>query len=168
MKLMRKDDFDLKTKIKTLICYAHVFDCPLSEKELLHLCHNYNKNDIRKILSSLEYDNHVIIKNGHVILKKYNYKNIVETRRVRLFNSEKIIYENQAILKILLKIPFILMMGITGAVAHHNTLDGVKYNPDLDLFVVSKNNSLHLVRFIMIIIRKLYGLLNFVGLSKKE
>ena len=36
-KLMRKEEFDLKTKIKTLICYAHVFDCPLSEKELFIL-----------------------------------------------------------------------------------------------------------------------------------
>ena len=60
------------------------------------------------------------------------------------------------------------MMGITGAVAHHNTLDRIKYTPDLDLFIVSKNCSLHLVRFIMIIIRRFYVLLNYVGLSKKK
>ena len=37
------------------------------------------------------------------------------------------------------------MVGITGAVAHHNTIDEVKYSPDLDLFIVTKNCSLHLV-----------------------
>ena len=165
---MKKEEFDLKTKIKTLICYAHVFDCPLNEEELLYLCNNYKKNEVKKILASLEFDNHIIIKSGHIILKKYNHKNIVENRRVRLLNSKKIINENQTILKILLKIPFILMMGITGAVAHHNTLDRDKYSPDLDLFIVSKNYSLHLVRFIIIIIRRLYLLFNFIGLSKKR
>ena len=74
-------------------------------------------------MTSLEVDNHIIINSGHIILRKYKYKNIAKTRRVRLSNSKKIINENQTILKILLKIPFILMMGITGAVAHHNTLD---------------------------------------------
>ena len=165
---MRKEEFDLKTKIKTLICYAHVFDCPLSERELLFLCNNYKKNEVKKILTSLEFDNHIIFKSGHIILKKYNYKNIVENRRERLSNSKKIINEHQTILKILLKIPFILMMGITGAVAHQNTLNKVKYSPDLDLFIISKNYSLHLVRFIMIIIRRLYVFLNFVGFSKKR
>ena len=163
-----KEKFDLKTKIKTLICYAHVFDCPLSEKELLYFCNNYKKNEVKRILNSLEIDKHIIINNGHIILRKHNYNNIVETRRVRLSNSKKIIDENQTILKILLKIPFILMVGITGAVAHHNTLDKIKYSPDLDLFIVSKNSSLHLVRFIMIIIRRFYALLNFVGISKKR
>ena len=46
---MRKEKFDLKTKIKTLICYAHVFDCPLSERELLYLCNNYKKNEVKKL-----------------------------------------------------------------------------------------------------------------------
>ena len=165
---MREDEFDLKTKIKTLICYAHVFDCPLSERELLYLCNNHKKNEVKEILTNLEFDKHIIINSGHIILKKYNYKDILETRRERLSNSKKIINENQTILRILLKIPFILMMGITGAVAHHNTLDRIKYTPDLDLFIVSKNCSLHLVRFIMIIIRRFYVLLNYVGLSKKK
>ncbi len=165
---MRKDEFDLKTKIKTLICYAHVFDCPLSERELLYLCNNHKKNEVKEILTNLEFDNHIVINSGHIILKKYNYKDILETRRERLSNSKKIINENQTILRILLKIPFILMMGITGAVAHHNTLDRIKYTPDLDLFIVSKNCSLHLVRFIVIIIRRFYVLLNYVGLSKKK
>ena len=165
---MKKGKFDLTTKIKTLICYAHVFDCPLSEKELFHLCNNYKKNKIKKILTNLKFDNHVIMKDGHIVLKKYNFKNILETRQKRLSNSKKIIDENQAILRFLSKIPFILMIGISGAVAHHNTLDKDKYSPDLDLFIVSKNYSLHLARFIMIIIRRLYALLNFVGLSKKR
>ena len=43
-----KEKFDLKTKIKTLICYAHVFDCPLSEKELLYYCNNYKKKEVKK------------------------------------------------------------------------------------------------------------------------
>ena len=60
------------------------------------------------------------------------------------------------------------MMGISGSVAHHNTLDNDKYFPDLDLFIVSKKYSLHLARFIMLIIRRLSTLLNFVGLSKKR
>ena len=163
-----KTKFDLKTKIKTLICYSHVFDCPLSEKELLYFCNNYKKKEVKKILYDLEIDNHIIIKSGHIILRKHNYKNIIETKRVRFSNSKKIINENQTILKILLKIPFILMVGITGAVAHSNTLDKIKYSPDLDLFIVSKNCSLHLVRFIMIIIRRFFELLNFVGISKKR
>ena len=73
---MKKEEFDLKTKIKTLICYAHVFDCPLNEEELLYLCNNYKKNEVKKILTSLEVDNHIKINSGHIILKKYNYKNI--------------------------------------------------------------------------------------------
>ena len=72
------------------------------------------------------------------------------------------------ILKILSKIPFILMMGISGSVAHHNTLDKDKYSPDLDLFIICKKYSLHLARFIMLIIRRLSTLLNFIGLSKKR
>ena len=72
---MKKDEFDLKTKIKTLICYAHVFDCPLSERELLYFA-IITKNEVKEILTNLEFDNHIIIKSGHIILKKYNYKNI--------------------------------------------------------------------------------------------
>ncbi len=165
---MKKREFDLTTKIKTLICYSHVFDCPLSEKELFYLCNNYKKNKVKKILTNLKFDNHVIMKDGHIVLKKYNFKNILETRQRRLSNSKKIIDENQTILDFLSKIPFILMIGISGAVAHHNTLGKDKYSPDLDLFIVCKNYSLHLARFIMIIIRRLYALLNFVGFSKKR
>jgi len=165
---MKEREFNLTKKIKTLICYAHVFDCPLSEKELFYLCDNHKKNAVNEILTELKLNNHIIMKDGHVILKKYNFKNILKTRQKRISNSKKIIEENQTILKILLKIPFILMMGISGSVAHHNTLDKDKYSSDLDLFIVSKKYSLHLARFIMIIIRRIYKLLNFVGLSKKR
>ena len=165
---MRERKFDLTTKIKTLICYAHVFDCPLMVKELFCLCNNYKKVEVKKVLTNLKHNNNIIVKDGHIILKKYNFKNILKTRQKRLSNSNKIIDENETILKILSKIPFILMMGISGSVAHHNTLDNDKYFPDLDLFIVSKKYSLHLARFIMLIIRRLSTLLNFVGLSKKR
>jgi len=165
---MSEKEFDLTTKIKTLICYAHVFDCPLMEKELFYLCNNYKKVEVIKIITNLKFNNNIIIKDGHIILKKYNFKNILKTRQKRLSNSNKIIDENMTILKILSKIPFILMIGISGSVAHHNTLDKDKYSPDLDLFIVCKKYSLHLARFIMIIIRRLSTLSNFVGLSKKR
>ena len=165
---MRKKEFDLIKKIKTLICYAHVFDCPLMEKELFCLCNNYKKVEVKKILTNLKLNNNIIVKEGHIILKRYNFKNILKTRQKRLSNSNKIIDENMTILKILSKIPFILMMGISGSVAHHNTLDKDKYSPDLDLFIVCKKYSLHLARFIILIIRRLSTLLNFVGLSKKR
>ena len=165
---MSEKKFDLTTKIKTLICYAHIFDCPLMEKELFCLCNNYKKVDIKKIIRTLKFNNNIIVKDGHIILKKYNFKNILKTRQKRLSNSNKIIDENETILKILSKIPFILMMGISGSVAHHNTLDNDKYSSDLDLFIVCKKYSLHLARFIMLIIRRLSTLLNFIGLSKKR
>tara|TARA_Y100000591_G_scaffold174379_1_gene150627 strand:- start:127 stop:1152 length:1026 start_codon:yes stop_codon:yes gene_type:complete len=165
---MNEREFDLTTKIKTLICYAHVFDCPLSENELFCLCNNYKKVEVKKILTNLKINNNIIMKDGHIILKSYNFKNILKTRQKRLSNSKKIIDENKTILKILSKIPFILMIGISGSVAHHNTLDKDKYSSDLDLFIVNKKYSLHLTRFIILIIRRLSTLLNFVGLSKKR
>ena len=100
---MRKKEFDLIKKIKTLICYAHVFDCPLMEKELFCLCNNYKKVEVKKILTNLKFNNNIIVKEGHIILKKYNFKNILKTRQKRLSNSNKIIDENITILKILSK-----------------------------------------------------------------
>ena len=57
------------------------FDCPLMVKDILSFTNNYKKVEVKKVLTNLKHNNNIIVKDGHIILKKYNFKNILKTRQ---------------------------------------------------------------------------------------
>ena len=60
------------------------------------------------------------------------------------------------------------MMGISGSIAHDNVKIIGGELPDLDLFIITKLDSLYTTRFILMLIRKLSNILYSIGILKKR
>ena len=91
-----------------------------------------------------------------------------ENKNERINFSNEVISDNSSLLKILSKLPFILMIGISGSIAHDNAKIVGGELPDLDLFIITKPDSLYATRFILMLIRKLSHILYSIGILKKR
>lgn len=117
---------DLANAVSKTKAYAGYFNYPLSEEETHHWLISkrpVSKTSISKLLSPLE-------------AKELTYKKNL------LKNTQKKEKLAQELLKIARFIPFIRLIALTGSVAANNS----KKNDDLDLLIITEENTLWLVR----------------------
>ena len=164
---MEQISFDLSTKIKTHICYAQIFDSVLTLDQINTLCGKYDTAEVSKTISILENSGAIKVSGKYVHLIN-NTTDFEKIKNERINFSNEVISDNSSLLKILSKLPFILMIGISGSIAHDNAkiVDGEL--PDLDLFIITKPDSLYATRFILMLIRKLSHILYSIGILKKR
>ena len=164
---MERTNFDLLTRIKTHICYAQVFDSALTTKNIYSFCVDYDSTEISKNLSILEKNGTINISKEYIYLKDNtsDFKTI-KNERIRL--SDEVINDNITLLKSLSRLPFILMIGVSGSIAHKNAKIIGGELPDLDLFIITKTNSLYITRIIIMFLRKVSYFLFKMGILKKR
>jgi len=133
--------------IKTLI-YSDIFSFPLKEEEIFKWLIWEEK------ISPPSIKDFNIVLNSKSFNKKEKYyfasgrDSIVEKRKQRIkFSLEKKDIAGK-ISNILKKIPTIKLIGISGALA----MDNVKKKDDIDLFIISRKNSLWITRLLVTII----------------
>lgn len=133
-----------KAILKTLV-YADIFDYPLREKE------------IKKYLICPKEVNCQIIREDKLIKQKQGYfylkgrEKIIAIRKKRKIYSEKkleIAYQAANWLKL---IPWIKMVGLTGALAMEN----VKDDDDIDFLIISAKKRLWLTRLLTVLLIEL-------------
>jgi len=126
----------------TSIVYHNIFDYPLTVQEL----------HIWKSSKSVTGITNITYKNGFYFLK--GREEIVKKRLRREKYSKKklkIAKHNTCYLSL---VPSVLFVGITGALAMNNA----SKNSDIDLFIITKKNSLWLTRLAILVILVIRGI----------
>jgi len=160
----------LDLKIWTTIAYSDQFYYPLTKNEIYQRLASSEEsiqttdnklvslNDIKIRLDSYVVKNWIYQHNNHYGLKAGYldtdaFVDAVDDRKRKKETSVKIRRESQALLGICLKIPWILAIGISGAVA----VDNACVNDDLDFLMVVQKNRLWLTRSILLIFSLIKG-----------
>ncbi len=138
-----------KSLIKTL-CYSDIFDYPLTLDEVFKYYLGTNKVSPLSIKEQLKTPL-IIHKNGYYCLK--GRENIIREREKKENISNDKLKKAGKICGLLSYIPGIKLIGITGSLAMRNS----SYNDDIDLFIITRKNTLWIVRFFVNVILILIG-----------
>jgi len=138
-----------KNIIKTL-CYSDVFDYPLRLSQI----HRYLlevKLDRKKILGEINNISMIGEKNGYYYLlgKEENITKRIDRENLSNEKFEKA----KAAAKILSKIPFLKLIGVSGSLSMRNS----NYLDDIDLFFIARKNTLWFVRFFVLLLLMISG-----------
>lgn len=135
------------------LCYRAIFNYPLSYYQLgtFLICKDkIKKEDFDKALESLVRRKRIIKdKSKRFLLKGINY--VGWDRRNN--DSVTLLAKVEEIAEILKKIPWIKMIGVTGALAAYNA----KEDDDIDIFIISQKNRLWLTRGFVFLILVILG-----------
>jgi predicted nucleotidyltransferase len=121
------------------ICYADIFDYPLTEREVCRWINESEKvsdGDIKKANGVILHKEKFMVMKGREVL--------IEKRRAReIFSAKKFLIAKE-IASILWHIPTLELIGISGSVAMGNAGE----DDDIDFFIVTKNKTLWLTRLL--------------------
>lgn len=148
-----------KNVIYTTLAYFDIFDYPLTLIEI--------QKFIPQLFTSSQLKNLLV---NPLIEKKEDYyflkgrENIVAQRKKREIISERKLQKAKKIAVLLSKIPAILYIGVSGSLAMKNA----KVTDDIDLFIITKKNTLWISRLIAIIFLSITGNLRRYGQKTTE
>jgi hypothetical protein len=149
---MKKNFSPCETAILKTLSYRAVFRYPLSLYQLTTYLVSEKVFKLSEIKQGLE-----LLMRRHYIKEKNGLYSLYTLRTVdwgsRLKESEEIIKNNMETIKTLGRIPWILMIGISGSVAAHNATAA----SDVDIFIIVRKNRLWLTRLFVFLILKLLG-----------
>lgn len=156
----------MKKEILQTLSYADVFDYPFSTSEVWKFLISQRKTrvkDVQRVLSRMSADLKLIdADNKYFFLK--GRKEIIETRRKREAWSKPKIKLAEKIAGILRKIPWVKMIGVTGALAMENS----NKEDDIDLLIITSKNRLWLTRGLVVTFLRLTGLYRRPGKIKDK
>lgn len=136
------------------ICYSDIFDYPLSKEIVFKyaISSAVSKKETQKYLSILKSKNYISEENGYFCIKgkEKNIKELLKRKKI----SEKKNLKAKRIVNILKKIPSIKLIGVSGSLA----LDNAKEQDDIDLFFISKKNTMWLTRLFVLLTLLIFGI----------
>ncbi len=144
-------EIDIDRSIFKTVQYSDIFDYPLTYEEIwkyLIVEKKVNRKSFEKSISSILLVSHG---NGFYFLPKRG--SIVAKRIKRKKESQKKIILALRVAKILSVIPSVLLLGVSGGVSMQNA----DKKDDIDIFVITRKNSLWTTRLILICVLKLMG-----------
>ncbi len=156
----------MKKEILQTLSYADVFDYPLSVSEVWRFLISQRKTkvrDVQKALARMGTDLKLINTEGGFYFLP-GRKEIIETRRKRERESRKKLEIAEKVAGILRKIPWVKMIGVTGALAMENS----NKEDDIDLFIITSKNRLWLTRGLVVTFLRLTGLYRRPGKIKNK
>jgi hypothetical protein len=132
------------------ICYADVFDYPLTEEEVK----KYRIGNVAVALvvaGKLAETSPVATNSTYFFLR--NREKIVKLRKKREHWAQKKLNSTRRVIAFLQLIPTIQLIAVTGALAMHNA----DQNDDIDLLIVSKPGTVWTTRLLSIFLVELLG-----------
>ena len=143
-------DNSVNAVLKTLI-YSDIFDYPLKKQEIYRYLieSKINEESLGQILASI--DRHIAFKNNYYCL--LGRENIIKKRIQREKESKIKLQIAQTIIKRISFLPTTLVIGISGALAMENAEE----KDDIDLFIITKKNTLWSTRLFLILLLKIMG-----------
>ena len=134
---------------KTLL-YSHLFNGGLHKNDLYKFLFDVriDKEQFENALRNLLYFNKVNLKNDNVSL---NYHNInIYKKEIKKLDKKRICRS----LKIIKRIPFISCVCFSGGTANY----GIENHDDIDLFIITKPNSVYFVYLMIHVLSKVFNL----------
>ena len=145
-----------KAILKTL-AYADLFDYPLTAQEIFRLLIIEDKR-LKPSRTSLEEDLRELTKTKRIKSFKENFalrsvEKLVnlKIRRLGFANGKR--RQAKRVSSVLIKLPFIKLIGLTGSVAFNNA----QTKDDIDLLIVTGPKRLWLTRLLVVFILELWG-----------
>lgn len=140
----------IKLKIIDTLSYFDIFNYPLTLEELKLFLHfeNVSKNVIKKYIQEITIINK---KHGYYFLLGKE-SNVVKRKILKKDNRKKLglAIRHSSLLS---HIPGVKFIALTGSVAMNSGSVG----DDIDLFIITKKNTLWLTRFLVVLVTKLLG-----------
>ncbi len=135
------------------ICYSDIFDYPLSRDNIMRFIigEKLNKESIEKSLLTLLTRKKISRKKGYYFLK--GRKKIVDIFKEKEIINIKKNAKAKKIISILQHIPTVMLIGISGSLAMENA----KESDDIDLFIISKSNTIWTTRFLVVLVLQILG-----------
>jgi hypothetical protein len=141
--------------LKTLL-YSDIFNYPLTKTEIWRYLISNKKTSISDTESTLNKIKTINFKNGLYFLR--GREKLVNLRQEKEKISAKKLKKAQKIIQKLFLISTIRFIGISGNLALKNAED----KDDIDLFIITKKNTIWLTRLLVILV------LNFLGVYRKR
>lgn len=153
----------LKVLIISHICYRDVFNAPVHLDDLKKWIgiNEKNEGEFRDVISALKLEGLIEEKENYLV--PYGNLALIRKQGEKEVLTKKLIYRGTRFLQWFGKLPFVKFIGISGSLAAKNpTLDvkGLnKGNVDIDLFVISRANTLWILFLIERVLTNVYKLL---------
>lgn len=144
---------DLKGSVLLSIAYSGIFSFPLTFWEVykrLLFFSDVSAQELANALKTLVQLKQIEFYQDHFFIGK---KDLVEERRRKLKISEQKIKEGERLVSLVRYLPWVKAMVVSGSIAVSNA----KPKDDLDWLVITSDNSLWLVRPLLLILASFYG-----------
>jgi predicted nucleotidyltransferase len=158
----------LKKAVLKTLAYHSLFNYPLEKKQIKNFLIKYSlknrkeKSDLKTVLASLKKEKKIGEKNGFYFLK--GNRKTVKIREKRKKESKNKLKTANNIVSVFNKISFVKGIAVTGALAMEN----ISENDDIDLFVITKKNTLWLTRLLILAILAATGKRPKITKNKKD
>ncbi|MCL5432998.1 MAG: hypothetical protein M1524_02685 [Patescibacteria group bacterium] len=143
---------EIRESILRTIIYSDIFDYPLTSVEIWKFLISSKKINKKEFLKNFNKIPDLISKKGKFYFLK-NRKDIIKKRIEREKESDNKLRIAKKVISYLSKIPTILLIGISGTVAMKNA----EKEEDIDLFIITKKNSVWITRFFILFILEILG-----------
>ena len=138
-----------KQKLATLLCYQGIFNCGLSKEDIANKCGWGNMTVLAQHLDELESAKVIKRVNNYYFLSSIDPNLLGVSMDVRATDSEKLIRAGDPFYKFLQLTGCVTLIAVSGSAAHANVVNTDEKESDLDIFLVCKPASIHIVRVIV-------------------
>lgn len=139
------------TLLKALI-YSDIFHFPLTREELFRFAETEARFDETAFLRAMQKLNPLVVQKDGFFCLPGQEENITNRRKNEKWQLEKV-HIAQKTAAFLSRIPSVLFIGISGAVAAGNA----KKDDDIDLFVITADSTLWVTRFLLLCLLQIIG-----------
>ena len=159
---------NLGQRVRTHLCYAHVFRDALTRSELVARCDPANPDLVERELTLLEAKGAIERVGGYWFLRGHGIPDWRTVKRTRKRLTRDILVSNRSLLRFLTRLPVVRMLAVSGSLARGHAVPSSKKPLDLDLFVVTAPSGVHIVRFIVKATTTIHLLLAALRLTSKR
>ncbi|MEL7148150.1 MAG: hypothetical protein AAFO69_17380 [Bacteroidota bacterium] len=137
----------LKELIISHINYRDIFNAPVKVSSLMQWIGAENNEQLSESVNmhlyNLENENLIVRAKGYVAV--YGKEHIIEQQQEKLELTQRLIKKGESTLNFMNKLPFVRYVGVSGSLAADNPTSDKDGHIDLDLFVITAQNTLWIV-----------------------
>jgi hypothetical protein len=157
---------DLAQRLRTHICYAHVFGDALTEAQLVARCAPDDSEGVRRGLELLESTKSIERDGEYWFLSGGAVAGFASIKQVRERAASRVLEEQRVLIALLKRLHVVRMLAVSGSVGWRNQVDRADRPADLDLFVITAPSGVHIVRLIVRVREGVRWLLSRLGWRK--
>jgi len=143
---------NLTRDISKTLCYADIFDYPLTKKELFRFLISKEKTSKKELFRTLDLSIPGVGKLGSYYFLN-GKKGLVVERKKRGVESKKKMEKARRIVWLLSFLPSVKLIGLSGSLSMNNC----RKNDDIDLFIITSRRRLWITRLLVLALLTFFG-----------